>query len=255
MRNSVRYAVAAVLVAGAGTGIWWLWNGSQESGQSSDRTAGGGTETVAIPTYVPPAFTGKPQTEVPAHQPVTELPEIPTQPSDMEIALSRAFPRRLVALDGKGDAAAENAAMGEFLRKVRDLDGDRKLAETEAWLAAHPDSRWSAWLRAEVADARYRRGWFAQAREIYHGLWDELRTRQDSGARGLADEALGFLLDNDIGTGRAERLKELLAQSEDRPRAGALEGRLFRARHTVDLLEHTGAQNVMCGPLALNAIQ
>lgn len=208
-----------------------------------------------IPKHVPPPFEGKPQTGMPAGAPVTELPEIPGQPLDREIALSRVYGRRLVALDGKGAAAADNAAFGEFLRRARGLDGDKLLAETEAWLAAHPDSRWAASLRAEAASMRYSRGWFALARIGYHALWEEFRERKEAAARGLADEALGFLLENDIGTGRAARLKELLAQSAGRPRAGSLEGKIFRANQAVDLLEHVGAQSVMCGPMALNAIQ
>ena len=255
MKNSVRYTVATILLAGAGAGVWWIWNVSRRAQSNSGAATDEGTATVTIPRYVPPAFEGKPRTELPAHRPATELPEIPVQPSDGDIAQSRAFGRRLVPLDGKGDTAAGNAALGGFLRKVRVMEGDKKLAEMEAWLASHPDSPWAASLRAEVGDARYRRGWFAKAREVYHGLWDEFHDRQDPAARGLADEALGFLLDNDLGTGRAERLKELLAQSAGRPRAGSLESKLQRAKQAVYLLEHMGAQSVMCGPLALNAIQ
>lgn len=102
---------------------------------------------------------------------------------------------------------------------------------------------------------RFARGWFADAREGYQSLWQTLRARSEPAARGLADEALGFLLQNDIGTGRADRLKQLLAEAEGRPRAGSLEGHFLRARQAVYLLEHVGAQSVTCGPLALNAIQ
>ncbi|HEX2746710.1 MAG TPA: hypothetical protein VHM91_01830, partial [Verrucomicrobiales bacterium] len=183
------------------------------------------------------------------------LPVIPFQPSDQDIALARAFGRRLVALDGTDGAAADNAAFGEFLRRVRDMPADAKRAETEAWLKTHPHSRWATSLRAEVAGAKYKAGWFAEAREIYQGLWNDLRSREDEAARGLADEALGFLLDSDTGAGRFARLKELLAESAERPHADALESKLQRARQAVSLLEKGAMQSVTCGPLALNAIQ
>lgn len=44
------------------------------------------------------------------------------------------------------------------------------------------------------------------------------------------------------------------SRTEGRPYHGSLEGKLFRARQAVWLLEHTGAQNIVCGPRALNAI-
>src|SRR5688572_20080038 len=118
MKKTVRYLLAAALLAGFGVGIWRWWERVRNSPQSENLSSSGAEQGVVIPPWVPPPFTGKPQTELPLHRPVSELPEIPAEPRDQDIALSRAFARRLVPLDGKGDPASDNAAMGEFLRRV-----------------------------------------------------------------------------------------------------------------------------------------
>lgn len=217
------------------------------------------------PTATPPSVTTAPSAalegELPAPQPDDfggtsheTLPEIPENPTDREIAQSRVFGRTLVPLDGDDDAA-ENRAFGEFLRATRNLDADARQAAAKQWLADHDTSRWAASMRAEVALGDYQRGWFADARDGWQGLWDDLRERDERAARGLADEALGHLLVHDLGSGRAERLKTLLAQCEGRAHSGPLEATLMRAAQSVYLLEHVGAQNVMCGPMALTTIK
>jgi RHS repeat-associated protein len=71
----------------------------------------------------------------------------------------------------------------------------------------------------------------------------------------LGNDVLAHLLEANTGFARADVLRELVDAASRRPLNGALEGRVFRAREAVWLLEHTAAQNVMCGPLALNAIK
>ena len=70
----------------------------------------------------------------------------------------------------------------------------------------------------------------------------------------IADEAASRLLDLELGRGDAKTLRDLVVENENRPYHGALEGKLLRARQAVWLLDHTGAQNIVCGPRALNAV-
>src|SRR5262249_44874560 len=54
-----------------------------------------------------------------------------------------------------------------------------------------------------------------------------------------------------IGLGKADRLAGLIGEQESRPGHPVIQAKLMRAKQSVWLLKHKGAQNVMCGPVAL----
>ncbi len=203
-------------------------------------------------------FKGAPNRQALAHQAPDQLPEVPVQPSDDHIVGSRIFADRLWPVDGESGAAtlsADNAALGEFLRLVAKMTEKEKFAALEDWLKSNGSSRWALALKNELMGFKHKTGWFDVARQGWDEIWKKTKDRTDLPAYHLANGALGSLLDTNIGISRAAKLRELVAAADARPLNGALEGKVFRAREAVWLLDHTAAQNVMCGPLALNAIK
>ena len=194
-----------------------------------------------------------------AEESVEGLPFVPIAPTDQHIAGSRVFTSRLVAIDGKrldpAEVDRDNKALGELLRRIRGLPRARKFIELEAWLNGHRNSRWFAALQHELLGYKYDRGYFAEARQGWDELWKDLKSLDSPEGRGLADSVLQRLLNMNIGIARSSRLKTLIGEAEERGYHGALEGTLFRARRNTWLLDHVGAQNVMCGPLALHCIK
>lgn len=230
----------------------------QQREQARARIASDLAQAVPIPTHQPPPYDGKPRRELPAFTAHTEVPPLPDQPSDQEIAGSRLFPIQLWPIDrnstGGGDSAG-NAAVAALMRKLRGLGGDERYAEIERWLAANPDSRWHSSLKFQLMVHRHERGFFGTARQGWDELWTMLKDRPDKNALFLGNEVLARLLDSNMGLARSKRLRELVADAEGRLINGPVEARLLRAKEAVWLLEHTGAQNIMCGPLALNSIK
>ncbi|MCX6879390.1 MAG: hypothetical protein NTW21_37150 [Verrucomicrobia bacterium] len=206
-----------------------------------------------------PKYDGKPNRQAPAHDPVGDLPEIPENPSDQQVGGSRVFPTCLWPIDGAEASPQgkdrDNAEVGRLLRRFREADSHTAFAELKEWLDRNPGSRWFPALKHEYASYRFGRGYFVEARQQWDELWASLKDTKTLPAHWLGNEVLARMLDANIGAARLDRLRELIAETEDRSVTGALEGKIFRAKEAVWLLEHTVAQNVMCGPLALNAIK
>ena len=194
-------------------------------------------------------------------------------PSDEEIGRLRYFPQRVLPVGESsagtltsglrrmlgssqqpGVSATANRALADTLRSLQQPADPRDTAAIETFLAANPASRWTPALRHELARRQFAKGMFPQALEGWDALWDQLKQSSDPGAVAIADEALGQLLEANIGLGKASRLTTLIGEQESRPGNGVLEAKIARAKQAVWLLKHKGAQNVMCGPLALYQI-
>lgn len=202
------------------------------------------------------AETGPARPAVPRDTPAAPADFSP-QPVDSEIATSRAFPNALLPADTASttDPAAQNRILADFLQRYRttpDAEVARKLLSD--FLEGKVPERWRPALELEAAAQLYQRGFFDDCRELAQAVWTQLRERRDVNSALLADRAASQLLDLELGRGNAAALRELVAQNEGRPYHGSLEGKLLRARQSVWLLAHTGAQNIACGPRALNAV-
>jgi RHS repeat-associated protein len=190
-------------------------------------------------------------------------------PSDDDIGKVRLFPQRIVPVEklssrsgvsglfsGKKPAAAKesNTEVAGTLKVLQQSSNPLDTSQIESFLKAHPQSRWAPALRHELARRQFRRGLFAQAVEGWDALWDELKDRQDSGAVEVANQVTSQLLDTYIGLGKAERLAALIGEQESRPGNPVIQAKSLRAKQAIWLLKHKGAQNVMCGPVALYCI-
>ncbi len=153
-----------------------------------------------------------------------------------------------------GGREQQNSALAPFLRAHRTLARDEAWDHLKKYVEGNVPSRWKSTLQLEVAKGLFARGYFVDSWEAAKSLWQGLNKRREVNSLLVADQALALLLDLAMGKGDASALQQLLADNEGRPYHGSLEGRLLRARQASWLIAHTGAQNVMCGPRALNAI-
>jgi len=212
-----------------------------------------------------------PNRELPQFTPVEILPTLSAEPSDDEIGKLRLFPQQIVPVEKAAPgslAKLNNAVFGgsspaapvgnkhvlATLQSLQQATDPGDLRCLEAFVGAFPTSKWNPSLRLEKARRLYNTGFFVKATAEWQALWDELKDRREAGAVSVADEALGHLLDACIGLGQGDRLGKLVGEQGSRPGNGVLEPKLARARQSVWLLKHRGAQNVMCGPLAIYSI-
>lgn len=181
-----------------------------------------------------------------------------TLASDLAIQRSGIFGSILFPIDseesGTKDRETQNKALLALANTLSGLDHKTRLAALRRWITENPDSRWRPAIQDLYLEERFNRGYFSEAREGWNGLWEEVKDNITKDALLFGNRVMGRLLDTHRGIARNDRLRELVADMEGRYRDGVLEGKLLRARQSIWLREHTGAQNVMCGPLALNAI-
>lgn len=120
----LRVTIGLALAVGLGI---WVANRSPQSGKDdSSGQVAESSEKAPIERELPGAYDGNPRREAPEFTPATELPEIPLEPTEHEIAASRLFGLRLMATesDEKTNAKADNRAVAELLRGLRGLDAE-----------------------------------------------------------------------------------------------------------------------------------
>lgn len=238
-------AAGIVLVAGIG---YWI-SRPDKSVRKDQKLAA----PVPAPREAEP-YDGTPRREAPDFVPSSKLPEIPDRPTDYQVAASRIFPTRLRAIGG---SESENGEVAKILRRFRELDRREAFGELETWLRQNRESRWFPALKHELMSWKYKRGYFAEARDGWSELWEALKNDESPEAVAVGNEVLARLLDVSMGYRDAALLRGLVADIEEqeyRIIGGALEGKINRATEAVFLAEKTSAFNVMCGPLALHSI-
>jgi len=258
MKRVIREACILAALAVVGVGAFRAWQQFWVMPPSQRLLA----ERLAQPSpqapSTPHVAATEPNRTLPVFTPIENLPIVPEQPGDDDIVGSRVFANRLWPVDGlpgAGGVEVDNSSLGELLRRIAGMEEREKFAALEDWLQGNGNSRWALALRSELMGFKFKTGWFDDARRGWDQVWQTVKSRTDLPAYHLGNDVLAHLLDATVGASRADQLRELVAEAEKRPLNGALEGKVFRAKEMVWLLEHTAAQNVMCGPLALNAIK
>jgi YD repeat-containing protein len=207
---------------------------------------------------------------LPDFVPLSQAQPLSDDPSDEEIGRLHLFANRIVPVEEVSSHSVLSGVKSLFTSKklaapavqsnkdiaatLRALQQSRSPLETtqiEAFLKANPQSRWAPALRHELSQRQFRQGRFTAAVSGWDALWEELKVRQDGGAVEVANEAVSQLLDAYLGLGKADRLAALIGDQESRPGNPVIMAKILRARQAVWLLKHKGAQNVMCGPVAL----
>lgn len=180
-------------------------------------------------------------------------PILSTDTSDEEIKNCQIFAVPLIATSEVNQA--DNNALAALVVSLRELDPKQRHAQIKDWLQRYPQSRWADSLRYQQATYRFSRGYFPEASEQMHSLWTNLKNEPTgTGAHTLANEVAAKLLDANFSATKVDQLRTLVEQLEEREINGVINGKCIRAKEAIWYLEHSGAESVLCGPLALNAI-
>jgi RHS repeat-associated protein len=128
------------------------------------------------------------------------------------------------------------------------------IARVESFLAENPNSPYRFTLLMELADARWRHGWFSKSVECYREAWQLGKAWQGSGEAALGQMALCHLLTVYSQMGARESLKDLLTEIKPLDLSGAANECRLKAVVFLWHLEHKAEQNIFCGFTALNSI-
>ncbi len=242
--------IAILLIAGT----WLLFLHHQR--QQNEPTF---AERLAQPAVMPSQTgSGESNPSEPSSSQPGEPSEAEAEPSDIN-KLARGWfagTLRPVEVEEGRSTDKDNAALIGLLERFTEHDSETaRIAAVEQWLQAHPNSRWHLSLKAQLMELKYSRGYFAEARAGWDEIWEVVKDSEELNAFHLGNDVLARLLDANTGLARSDRLRELVTDAEDRILNAPLEGKLFRAREAVWLIDHTVAQNVRCGLIALNAIK
>lgn len=120
-----------------------------------------------------------------------------------------------------------------------------------AFLAAHPDSGWSAAIHTNLGLAYYREGFFSRAIAAYEAAWREGRDAADFRAKTLVDRALGELARMHARVGHLKELDALMAEIGDRPIQGGAREFLTGAGEGAWSMRNNPGVSYLCGPKAL----
>ena len=149
----------------------------------------------------------------------------------------------------KSTTAAEDAALEEAT-----AGKDGAIAPLEAFLAAHPDSGWSASVHTNLGLAYYRSGFFSKALEAFGKAWDEGRSATDFRAKLLVDRAVGELARMHARLGHLEEVETLLADIKTRPLQGGASELITAATEGANTMRHNPGISYLCGPKALRSV-
>lgn len=201
-----------------------------------------------------------------------KVPTICADPSDELIGRLRLFPQRILPVppptapgglsgwvkglfSGSSTSPQENpAALVGAIEQLQTSKDPYLTKPLMDYVTVNPSSRWRPALRFELHRRQYNEGFLLQAETGWLALWNELKTRTDSGAVAIVDNTLSHLLDLCLGLGRLEQLEALIGAQETRPANGILDAKVRSARQALWLYRHNPGHNVRCGPVALHSI-
>src|SRR5262249_7964020 len=147
---------------------------------------------------------------VPAHAPASESAILQADPTDAEVGALRLFPHRIVPVGTSGagsvlgklfgggktapPAANENRSLATQLSALQKSSNPHDTTPLQAFLQAHPKSRWAPSLRHELARRLFAQGYFTRAIAEWESVWNQIRDGRDAGSVAVGDEVLGHLL-------------------------------------------------------------
>jgi hypothetical protein len=175
-------------------------------------------------------------------------------PSDADIFRCRAFLEPLVPIGGETtpeeNIALQNAIGSSAKRKDQD-----DYTAILGFLDAYPNSPWRAALLTNLGLAYRHTGWFLKALSAWEEAWRLSQSETTGLGKGLADRAIGELLELNARLGRRERVESFLKEIEGRPLIGIATEKVTAAREGVWMMHNEPGNAFKCGPFALARIQ
>ena len=194
-----------------------------------------------------------PNRSIPQHSEPNPALAIPDRPTDADIRQVRLFAEPLVA-EGGSPSLAQNEELARALRSYSQRGVSDDLSPLEQFVAAYPDSPWTASLLFDMGLEYYRTGWYSKALAAFEKAWPMMKDSGDPAVRPVADRAVGELALMYARIGRMTDLSALLDSIKDRVLLGPGRDKVHSARQGLWTMQHNPEIAFRCGPLALDQI-
>jgi RHS repeat-associated protein len=172
-------------------------------------------------------------------------------PTDSEISSARILETPLYP-SSRSSSPGENRELAAALLEYRNKPAS--LRPLNAYLADHPESRWNATLRLNVALVYRREARWSEVIPVLEDSWNEIRNEKGVGIVSAGDRVLGELTQMHARLGHYERLGQLLAETKNRDVRGAGTEYVRESREGLWLMLNKPDEAFRCGPLALARI-
>ena len=194
-----------------------------------------------------------PNRTLPRAVPAPLLPTFSKPPLDAEIYRARVFDEPFVPAAGARDAREDSALSAAILEHIQS-GSPSDLTRFEAFLRAHPQSRWAGALLLDMGIVYRRTGYFTRAIDSWERAWTLLKGESEPRARALADRAVGELAELNARLGRYEQLEALFAEIATRDVRGPASQKLAGAREGFAVMQKEPERAFLCGPFGIDRI-
>lgn len=189
---------------------------------------------------------------------VSELPsDVPfvfsAETSDAELFRARVLAEPFVPAGGMV-TKGENQAFAKAIKTYQRQDNSDDLSSFTSFLSAYPQSRWAASVQLNLGLRYFQTAYFSRALAAYAAAWSLSKDAPDTGARAVADRAIGELMQLNARLGRADVLKQFDAELAGRMLQGSSSELIAGARAGLWLMENRPGDAFRCGPGALDRI-
>jgi RHS repeat-associated protein len=174
-------------------------------------------------------------------------------PSDAELSALRVFQEPLIPV-GAPTSASENQALAGAIRGFVEEGDAQGIDGLTNFLNQFPGSSWRASLLANLGAVWRLRGHWSKALDAWEEAWPLVARETGPEKKALGDYVLGELAQLNARLGRAERLKSLFAEINDRDIRGAATEKVAGARQGLALMRTRPQDAFRCGPMALKQI-
>lgn len=205
--------------------------------------AGGCGQSLKAQTPAPPQGVWKPDVAV----------QVKTFATDEEIFLSGIFEEALIPMTAEA-VIDENAALGAAMTAFLQSGNREDISPFQAFIAAHPQSRWNASLSLNLGLLSNDYGYLSRAFSLWESAWQLAKNETDPMRKTVADRAIGEILLLNARLGRMDRLQELLAELGERHVHGSVAACVNAARDGLQSMRTMPQRSFRCGPYALNSI-
>jgi RHS repeat-associated protein len=173
--------------------------------------------------------------------------ELPDNPNDAELARAAGLAEPLVPSHVSG-TKEDNAALATAIRAHAQSDDP---ADFEAFLAAHPTSRWAASLWLNLGLDYFHTGWFSKAFTAFEKSWTLGKSATSGSGIATANRAVAELMRLNARVGRADVIETLDKEIAGRTFAGRAKEYVAGAREGLHLMREHPGMAFLCGPAAL----
>jgi len=149
----------------------------------------------------------------------------------------------------------EQSTMAAVMTQLQAGEATDSVPALRDFVAKYPDSQWVSSLRFLLGDRLQRSARFSEAESEWQALWNTLKDQKDESSRELAELTLKQLLKIKTNLAKTADLESLIKETEGRNLSGPTSALLIWAKESLWHLKYKYADNLRCGPVALNTIQ